>query len=85
MLHEGLQLDERTGEQALGQHSGTELRDLLPSNPQYGNVSAVVIAQVDADNRTARSDLEVGNIFLAAVKVPVSSNGKLPSSRERCL
>ena len=72
-LRKGAQLDARGGERGAGRLSGAELRDLQPSDPLYGDVSGVVIAQVDADSRAARSGLQAGDIILAANRVPVAS------------
>ena len=76
-LRKGAQLDARGGERGAGRLSGAELRDLQPSDPLYGDVSGVVIAQVDADSRAARSGLQAGDIILAANRVPVASVAEL--------
>ncbi|MGJ5620082.1 DegQ family serine endoprotease [Sulfitobacter sp. MF3-043] len=76
-LRKGAQLGARAGERGLGRLSGAELRDLQPGDPLYGDVSGVVIAQVDADSRAARSGLEAGDIILAANRVPVASVAEL--------
>ena len=76
-LRKGAQLDARGGERGAGRLSGAELRDLQPSDPLYGDVSGVVIAQVDADSRAARSGLQAGDIILAANRIPVASVAEL--------
>ncbi|WP_390913770.1 Do family serine endopeptidase [Pseudosulfitobacter sp. SM2401] len=76
-LRKGAQLGARAGERGLGRLSGAELRDLQPGDPLYGDVSGVVIAQVDADSPAARSGLEAGDIILAANRVPVASVAEL--------
>ena len=76
-LRKGGQLGARAGERGLGRLSGAELRDLQPGDPLYGDVLGVVIVQVDADSRAARSGLEAGDIILAANRVPVSSVAEL--------
>ena len=76
-LRKGGQLGARAGERGLGQLSGAELRNLQPDDPLYGDVSGVVIAQVDADSRAARSGLEAGDIILAVNRVPVTSVAEL--------
>lgn len=76
-LRKGAQLDARGAERGAGRLSGAELRDLQPSDPLYGDVSGVVIAQVDADSRAARSGLQAGDIILAANRVPVASVAEL--------
>ena len=63
--------------QGLGRLSGAELRDLQPGDPLYGDVSGVLIVQVDAASRAARSGLEAGDIVLAANRVPVASVAEL--------
>jgi len=72
-LKEGAPLESTDGERGHGRLSGAELRDLQPDDPHYGEVSGVVVTQVEIDNRAARSGLEVGDIILAANQVPVTS------------
>ena len=76
-LRKGAQLGQRAGKQGLGRLSGAELRDLEPGDPLYGDVSGVVVAQVVADSRAARSGLEAGDIILAANRVSVTSVAEL--------
>jgi serine protease DegQ len=76
-LRQGSQLGARPGERGLGRLSGTELRDLEPDDPLYGEVSGVVVAQVDTESRAARSGLEAGDIILAANRIPVASVAEL--------
>ena len=76
-LRKGAQLGAKAGERGLGRLSGAELRDLLPGDPLYGDVAGVVIAQVDADSRAARSGLEAGDIIVAVNRVPVTSVAEL--------
>jgi serine protease DegQ len=76
-LRKGAQLGAKAGKQGLGRLSGAELRDLQPGDPLYGDVAGVVIAQVDADSRAARSGLEAGDIIVAANRVPVTSVAEL--------
>lgn len=76
-LRSGAQRGAKAGERGLGRLSGAELRDLQPGDPLYGDISGVVIAQVDADSRAARSGLQAGDIILAANRVPVASVAEL--------
>ena len=76
-LRKGAQFGARASERGLGRLSGAELRDLQPGDPLYGDLSGVVIAQVDADSRAARSGLEAGDIILAANRVPITSVAEL--------
>ena len=75
-LRKGAQLGPRAG-QGLGRLSGAELRDMEPGDPLYGDVSGVVVAQVVAGSRAARSGLEAGDIILAANRVSVASVAEL--------
>jgi serine protease DegQ len=75
-LRKGAQLGPRAG-QGLGRLSGAELRDMEPGDPLYGDVAGVVVAQVVAGSRAARSGLEAGDIILAANRVSVTSVDEL--------
>ncbi len=55
------------------QLSGADLRDLGPDDPLFGEVSGVVVAQVQSDSRAARAGLQAGDIILAVNRVPVGS------------
>ncbi len=72
-LHKGPQFGPKFGEPATGRLSGAKLRDLQSGDPLYGDVSGVVVMQVDVDSRADRSGLEAGDIILAANQVPVAS------------
>ncbi|EEB82793.1 DegQ family serine endoprotease [Roseobacter sp. GAI101] len=72
-LRKGPQLETSGSDQGLGWLSGAELRDLQEGDPLYGDVSGVVVAQVDIDSRAARSGLEAGDVILAVNRVPVAS------------
>lgn len=76
-LRKGAQLGPKAGERGLERLSGAELRELQPGDPLYGDVAGVVIAQVEADSRAARTGLEPGDIILAANRVPVTSVAEL--------
>ena len=72
-LHKGPQFGPKFGEPGTGRLAGAKLRDLQSGDPLYGDVSGVVVMQVDADSRADRSGLEAGDIILAANQVPVAS------------
>ncbi len=72
-LRRGGQAGVRGGERALGRLSGADLRDLQQGDPLYGEVSGVLVAQVDADSRAAQSGLRAGDVILAVNRVPVGS------------
>lgn len=76
-LRKGAQHGPRAGERGLERLSGAELRDLQSGDPLYGDISGVVVAQVDFDSSAARSGLEAGDIILAANRVPVTSVAEL--------
>ena len=61
------------GEGGFGRLLGAQLRDLQPGDPLYGDVSGVVVAQVDINSRAALSGLEAGDVILAVNRVPVAS------------
>jgi serine protease DegQ len=76
-LRQGGQLGMNAGDIGLGRLSGAELRDLQPGDPLYGDISGVVVAQVDTNSRVARSGLEAGDIILAVNRTTVTSVAEL--------
>ena len=56
---------------------GAYLRDLRPDDPLYGDLSGVVVAQVDGDSPAARAGLRTGDIILAVNRVAVASVAEL--------
>lgn len=67
----------QSGEREDGWLSGAELRNLAPGDPLYGEVSGVVVLQLDPDSRAAWSGLDAGDIIVAVNRVPVSSLAEL--------
>ena len=76
-LREGGQIQTRQNDGGLDQLSGADLRDLGPSDPLLGEVSGVVVAQVQNDSRAARAGLQAGDIILAVNRVPVGTVAEL--------
>jgi serine protease DegQ len=76
-LRQGGQFGMNAGDKGLGRLSGAELRDLQPGDPLYGDISGVVVAQVDTNSRVARSGLEAGDIILAVNRTTVTSVAEL--------
>ena len=72
-LGEGSQASSRSDDRGFDRLSGADIRDLEPDDPLFDEVSGVVVAQVEADSRAARSGLEAGDIILAVNRVPVAS------------
>ena len=72
-LSRGNPLGADGGEGGFGRLLGAQLRDLQPGDPLYGDVSGVVVAQVDINSRAALSGLEAGDVILAVNRVPVAS------------
>ena len=67
----------RPNDRGSGQLSGAQLRDLQPDDPLYGEVSGVVVVQVNVDSRADRAGLQAGDIILAVNREPVSSVAQL--------
>ncbi|PXW68068.1 serine protease DegQ [Loktanella sp. PT4BL] len=76
-LREGGQTHTRQTDRGFDQLSGAYLRDLAPDDPLFGDVSGVIVAQVDADSRAARSGLQAGDVILAVNRVAVGSVAEL--------
>ena len=76
-LRNGGQLQTRPISRGTNKLLGADLRDLGPDDPQFGNLSGVVVAQVDSDSSAARAGLQVGDIILAVNRVPVGSVAEL--------
>lgn len=76
-LRKGGQTQMRQTGREFDQLSGAELRDLGPGDPLFGDVSGVVVAQVQSDSRAARSGLQAGDVILAVNRVPVGSVAEL--------
>ena len=56
---------------------GAQFADLDSSNPQYGKVTGVVVAQVDPDSPAAFNGLQEGDIITAVNRQPVSTVAQL--------
>ena len=76
-LREGGQIQTRQNDGGLDQLSGSDLRDLGPGDPLFGEVTGVVVAQVQNDSRAARAGLQAGDIILAVNRVPVGTVAEL--------
>lgn len=76
-LRNGGQLQTRPISRGTNKLLGADLRDLGPDDPQFGNLSGVVVAQVDSNSSAARAGLQVGDIILAVNRVPVGSVAEL--------
>ncbi|WP_296432855.1 PDZ domain-containing protein, partial [Yoonia sp.] len=76
-LREGGQTQTRQTDRGFDQLSGADLRDLAPDDPLFGEVSGVVVVQVDGDSRAARSGLQAGDVILAVNRVAVGSVAEL--------
>lgn len=76
-LRNGGQLQTRPISRGTNKLLGADLRDLGPDDPQFGNLSGVVVAQVDSNSSAARAGLQVGDIILAINRVPVGSVAEL--------
>lgn len=73
ILREAGPIQTRQTDRGFDQLSGADLRDLGPDDPLFGDVSGVVVAQVQSDSRAARAGLQAGDIILAVNRVPVST------------
>ena len=77
ILREAGQNQTRQTDRGLDQLSGADLRDLGPGDPLFGDVSGVVVAQVQSDSRAARAGLQAGDVIVAVNRVPVSTVAEL--------
>ena len=76
-LREGGQTQTPQNDRGLDQLSGADLRDLGPGDPLFGEVSGVVVAQVQNDSRAARAGLQAGDVILAVNRIPVGTVAEL--------
>ncbi|WP_296432813.1 PDZ domain-containing protein, partial [Yoonia sp.] len=76
-LRNGGQLQTRPISRGTNKLQGADLRDLGPDDPQYGNLSGVVVTQVESNSTAARAGLQTGDIILAVNRVPIGSVAEL--------
>ena len=50
---------------------GAQFRNLMPGDPQYGQVQGVVVSQVDPGSRAANNGLRQGDVVTAVNRTPV--------------
>ncbi len=66
-----------SGSRGIERLSGAELRDVLPDDPFFGEVSGAVVARLESGSRADRAGLEAGDIIVAVNQVPVASVAEL--------
>lgn len=76
-LREGAQVQSSQTDHGFDQLSGANLRDIGPGDPHFGDVSGVVVSQVQHDSHAARAGLQAGDVILAINRVPVGKVAEL--------
>lgn len=76
-LRDGTRTQTRRTDRGFDQLSGADVRDLGPGDPLFGDVSGVLVAQVQSDSRAERAGLQAGDIILAINRVALRSVAEL--------